>query len=374
MRFEKLSQDSKSRLGKYKTIHGVFETPNFMPVATCATVKGLDIDRVQETGAQIILVNTYHLMLRPSSALVQQLGGIHEFSGWSGPILSDSGGFQIYSLPTLRKLREEGVDFQSHIDGAKHFVSPERAIEIQQELGVDIAMVLDECPAAGIELEAARKSLELTIRWAKRSLQARTNPDLSVFAITQGNTHQELRTYAAQSLSESNFDGFAIGGLSVGEPKEKMYQVLDYHPQQLPENKIRYLMGVGTPEDIVTAVLNGVDLFDCVMPTRAGRFGRAFIRGELPYLNIKNAQFKTDPKPLDPECNCLACRKYSRAYLHHLFKADEMLGPQMLSLHNVTYYQDLMRDIRKAIANKSMLEFYQKIKKQWGAAEADVVN
>ncbi|MFM1848096.1 MAG: queuine tRNA-ribosyltransferase, partial [Pseudomonadota bacterium] len=277
--------EGRARLGSYLTAHGSFDTPNFMPVGTRGSVKGVDCERLRELGAQITLVNTYHLWLRPGPAVVRALGDIHRFMNWSGPVLSDSGGFQVFSLEGMRTLKEEGVEFRSHIDGAKCFLSPEISIQIQEELGVDIAMVLDECPKAGQDEAAITKSLELTLRWAKRSLDARRNDATSIFGITQGGLFPHLREYAAERLGALNFDGYAVGGLSVGEKKEDMYSVLSYHPVQLPEGKIRYLMGVGTPEDIVEAVYNGIDLFDCVMPTRAGRFGRAFVRGDEVQLN-----------------------------------------------------------------------------------------
>lgn len=337
-----------------------------MPVGTRASVRGVDVERLKQAGAQILLVNTYHLWLRPSHAHVQSLGGIQKFCGWNGPVLSDSGGFQIFSLSGLRTLSEKGVEFRSHLDGAKMFLSPELAIEIQETLGVDIAMVLDECPAATLTHAETEKSLELTLRWAQRALQSRKAPEkTSLFAITQGSIFSDLRQRAAEHLSQLPFDGFAIGGLSVGESKEKMYEVLSYHPQQLPNDKIRYLMGVGSPRDIVEAVKHGVDLFDCVMPTRAGRFGRAFIAGGEPFINIRNVRFASDQEPLDSNCNCFACRTHTRAYLHHLFKVEEMLGPQLLSLHNLTHYLDLMASIRRAIADSTFGQLYEREAVRW---------
>ena len=364
-RFTLLSTNNSARRGRYTTTHGTFDTPNFMPVGTRGSVKGVDCERLKEAGAQITLVNTYHLWLRPTAEIVRQLGGIHQFTGWKGPILSDSGGFQVFSLKGIRKIAEEGVTFQSHIDGAQCFLSPEKSIEIQETLGVDIAMVLDECPAAGLSIEDTEKSLSMTIRWAKRSLAARRSADLSVFGITQGGGHRVLRTRAAEELGAIDFDGMAIGGVSVGEPKPVMYEVLSYHPAQLPADKIRYLMGVGTPEDIVEGVYRGIDLFDCVMPTRAGRFGRIFVGGGEPQINIKNARFQTDTGPLDPECQCVACRNYSRGYIHHLFKMDEMLGPQLASIHNLTHYLDLMARLRRAIEAKNIESVYQLEKARW---------
>lgn len=364
-RFTKITTDGVARRGRYQTVHGSFETPNFMPVATRGSVKGIDTERLKGCGAQIMLVNTYHLWQRPSSELIQRVGGIHRFADWDGPILSDSGGFQVYSLKDIRALSDKGVEFRSHIDGSKCFLSPEKSIQIQEELGVDIAMALDECPAATREHDDIAKSLEMTLRWAKRSLDARQNPNTSIFGITQGAGYRDLRTHAAEALSELDFDGMAIGGLSVGEPKEMMYEVLSYHPSQLPDHKIRYLMGVGTTEDLVEGVKNGVDLFDCVMPTRSGRFGRAYVNGERPYINIKNSGFKEDMTPVDESCNCFCCRKYTKAYLHHLFQVGEMLGPVLLSIHNLTHYLSLMAEIRENIEQGTFNTVYERVKAKW---------
>lgn len=358
------------RRGEFTTPHGTFETPNFMPVGTRASVKGVDVERLAEVGTQITLVNTYHLWLKPGAELIQQVGGIHKFCGWSGPILSDSGGFQVFSLKSIRSIREEGVEFRSHIDGSLQFLSPEKSIQIQETLGVDIAMAFDECPAGELAAPEVERSLELTLRWAQRSLAARSKPEATaLFGITQGGVFRELRTRSAAAISEMPFDGFAIGGLSVGEKKELMYEVLQYHPQQLPQSKIRYLMGVGTPQDLVEGVKSGVDLFDCVMPTRAGRFGRAFINGPQPFINIKNAQFINDQQPLDPSCNCLACRRYSRAYICHLIRVGEMLGPSLISIHNLTHYLSLMREMREAIKAGTFDGIYQRVQAQWGAVQ-----
>jgi len=372
--FSITAQDGDARCGSYVTAHGAFATPNFMPVGTRASVKGVDVERLQEIGAQITLVNTYHLWLRPGEKLIKQLGGIHSFCAWKGPILSDSGGFQIFSLRGIRKLSEEGVEFRSHIDGAKCFLSPEKSIQIQDDLGVDIAMALDECPAGDQDHSSISTSLDMTIRWARRSLAARKRDSMSIFGITQGAGFRDLRTRAAAEITEMDFDGFAIGGLSVGEPKEEMYDVLSYHPQQLPKNKIRYLMGVGTPEDILEAVKNGVDLFDCVMPTRSGRFGRVFINGELPFINIKNACYSLAEEPLDRTCDCLACRNYSRAYINHLFKVGEMLGPQLVSVHNLRHYLSLMEKIRTSISEANFLGLYEREKKRWDAASSKTID
>lgn len=353
-----------ARRGRFQTAHGSFETPNFMPVGTRASVKGVDCERLADAGAQITLVNTYHLMLRPGSELIERLGGIHKFCGWSGPILSDSGGYQVFSLKEIRKVSEEGCQFKSHLDGTTYFLTPERSIEIQEQLGVDIAMAFDECPASGLDYQNVKDSLELTLRWAERSLSARNKAAL--FGITQGGLYPDLRARAALELAAMPFDGYAIGGLSVGEPKRAMYQVLDYHVEQLPAEKIRYLMGVGTPQDIVQAVSRGVDLFDCVIPTRAGRFGRAYVSGEPPYLNLRNRCFSEDSTPLDQHCACPACRNYSRAYLHHLFKVGEMLAPQLLSIHNLTHYLTLMKRLRDSISEGTFGEMYQEELARWG--------
>ena len=357
--------DGKARVGTYSTPHGTFRTPNFMPVGTRASVRGVDVERLAEVGTEITLVNTYHLWLRPGHKAVEEFGGIHKFCNWNGPILSDSGGFQVFSLEGKRKITEEGVEFRSHLDGAKMFLSPEKAIEIQQSLGVDIAMVLDECPAADRPKKEIADSLEMTHRWAKRCLEARTKEDMGLFGITQGAIHRDLRTHSAEVLSAEPFNGMAIGGLSVGESKEHMYEVLDYHPVQLPSDKIRYLMGVGTPCDIVVAVGDGVDLFDCVIPTRTGRFGKAYSFGPEPELNIRNARFASDTNPLDEKCKCLACRNYSRAYIHHLFKVNEMLGPQLLSIHNLTHYFDLLDEIRLAITEKRYSSYVKATLERW---------
>ena len=382
-KFELLATDGLARRGRVHTPHGSYDTPAFKPVGTKATVKGIDTERLAELGAQIMLVNTYHLWLRPGPETVEALGGIHKFSGWSGPILSDSGGYQVFSLKGMRKLSEEGVEFRSHIDGAKKFLTPEGAIQIQSQLGVDIAMVLDECPAPDLSFIDAEASLAMTLRWAKRCLAARTRADLAIFGITQGALHKELRTRAIHGLLEADverisaglpgFQGFAIGGLSVGESTAQMDEVLEYHPAQLPADRPRYLMGVGTPRDIVTAVQYGIDQFDCVMPTRAGRFGRAFVAGEPPTINIKNAQFARSAEPLEAGCDCLACRTYSRGYINHLFKTDEMLGPQLVSIHNLAHYQRLMRNIRAAIETGTFKELYKREVARFAKTTKDIV-
>ena len=343
------SDESSARLGAFRTEHGTFQTPNFMAVGTKGTVRGIDAPSLHRIGCQVVLVNTFHLWLRPGEEIVSKLGGIQKFVGWDGPILSDSGGFQVFSLEKIRDIHEDGVLFQSPIDGEKLFLSPEKSIAIQEKLGVDIAMGFDECPPSTLHYDDTARSLERTHRWLKRSVEAKTREDMSLFGITQGGLHEPLRTESAQYLSELPFDGYAIGGLSVGETQEDMYRILSSHTKELPHDHIRYLMGVGTPEDLVEAVYNGVDLFDCVMPTRSGRFGRVFVSGEEPQLNLKNAKYREDEEPIDSSCDCLTCRTYSRGYLHHLFRVDEMLGPQLLSVHNLRYYMNWMKTIRRAI-------------------------
>jgi len=359
------SMSGKARRGAFRARSGVVETPTFMPVGTKASVKGVDVERLAECGASVMLVNTYHLWLRPGAERIQRLGGIHSFTGWSGPILSDSGGFQVFSLKGMRSISEKGVEFRSHLDGSKQFLSPEVSINVQQTLGVDIAMALDECPASDLSFEQFERSLDMTFRWAKRSLDARSDPEMCVFGITQGGCHRELRTRAAQQISSLPFDGYAIGGLSVGEPKTSMYEVLSYHVEQLPQTHIRYVMGVGTPEDIVEAVSHGVDIFDCVMPTRSGRFGRVFVEDDPPFFNIKNSRYAEDSGPIDPSCACFACRTHSRAYIHHLFKVGEMLGPQLASIHNLSHYLALMRRIRESIEQGTFSSLYGVIKARW---------
>ena len=374
--FQILNTDNLARTAVFTCEHGSFETPAFMPVGTKATVKGVDCERLKETGAQITLVNTYHLWLQSGADLIESMGGIHKFCGWKGPILSDSGGFQVFSLQEMRKITEEGVKFRSHLDNSKIFLSPEIALDIQAKLGVDIAMVLDECPSSKLEYKYIEKSLELTLRWAKRSLDYAKSKNLkqNIFAITQGGLHADLRKKSAEALAEMDFPGYAIGGLSVGEGQSSMYEVLDYHPQQLPENKIRYLMGVGTPKDIVYAISKGIDLFDCVIPTRSGRFGRAYISGEEPYINIVNSEHKFSEKPVDSNCNCVCCRNYSRAYLRFLFKNSEMLGPQLLSIHNLTFYQDLIHNARLAITEKRFTTFFDAEMSRWNNIKVKSAN
>ncbi len=347
---------NKARRGEVATAHGNIQTPAFMPVGTAATVKAMKSRDVKESGAEIILGNTYHLMLRPTAELIEQLGGLHKFMNWNGPILTDSGGFQVMSLSKIRKITNEGVEFSSHLDGSKYFVTPERSIEIQHKLGADITMIFDECVQFPATFAQANDAMERSLLWAQRSRDAFQKRDgYGIFGIVQGSTFSDLRKISAQKLIEIGFDGYAIGGLAVGEGQEEMFKVLDYCVDYLPTDKPRYLMGVGKPSDIVGAVARGVDMFDCVMPTRSGRTGQAFVRNGT--INIRNAKYRADEKPLDEKCSCYACQNHSRAYLHHLTKANEMLGAMLLSEHNIFYYQDLMRDIRGAITENRFEEF-----------------
>ena len=347
--FELKATDGKARTGVIHTPKGDIRTPAFMPVGTAATVKAMMPESVAATGADILLGNTYHLMLRPTAERIDRLGGLHKFMNWSKPILTDSGGFQVMSLAALRKLTEEGVTFKSHIDGSKHVLTPERSMEIQRLLGSDIVMCFDECPALPADDKAVAESMRLSMRWARRSREAfGDRPGYALFGIQQGGVTQELREESAAALREIGFEGYAIGGLAVGEGQEAMFGVLDYAPDMLPQDKPRYLMGVGKPDDIVGAVKRGVDMMDCVLPSRSGRTGQAFTRHGV--VNIKNARHQDDPRPLDENCSCPACRNYSRAYLHHVFRAQEMISGMLLTWHNLQYYQDIMAGMRGAIA------------------------
>jgi queuine tRNA-ribosyltransferase len=348
LRYEVTARDGRARRGRLHTAHGVVETPAFMPVGTVGTVKGMHPEAVRETGAHIILGNTYHLMLRPTAERVAQLGGLHKFMNWPGPILTDSGGFQVMSLAGLRKMDESGVTFRSHIDGSKHHLTPERSMQIQHLLDSNVTMAFDECTPYPATHEQAAASMRLSMRWARRSKDAFVErPGYGLFGIVQGSTFEDLRAESAAALSDIGFDGYAVGGLAVGEGQEEMFRTLDFTEPMLPTEKPRYLMGVGRPDDIIGAVRRGVDMFDCVMPTRSGRTGQAFVRRGV--VNIKNARHAHDDRPLDDQCRCPACRNYSRAYLHHLFKAGEMLGPMLLTWHNLTFYQDVMAALRAGI-------------------------
>jgi queuine tRNA-ribosyltransferase len=348
--FDIAAVEGRARTGVLKTARGEIRTPAFMPVGTAATVKALTVDQVKATGADIILGNTYHLMLRPGPERMERLGGLHKFMGWDRPILTDSGGFQVMSLAGISKVKEEAVTFSSHIDGSKHVLTPERSIEIQADrIGADISMQLDQCVAYPAEKDAARKAMELSIRWGARS-KARfgERENQALFGIQQGSTFEDLRHQSSEQLQDIGFDGYAIGGLAVGEGHYAMCQVLDYAPEFLPADRPRYLMGVGKPIDLVEAVWRGVDMFDCVLPTRAGRHGQAWT-WDGP-LNLKNARFAEDQDPLDPSIPCPASSAYSKAYLHHLIRADEILGKVLLSWHNIAFYQALTAAMRAAIA------------------------
>ena len=355
--FNLKAQDNKARRGEIKTAKGTIQTPVFMPVGTAGTVKALKASDVAKSGAEIILGNVYHLMLRPTSELIEKMGGLHKFMNWNKSILTDSGGFQVMSLSQIRKISDEGVEFSSHIDGSKHFLTPEKSIEIQHQLGSDITMIFDECVEYPATYDKAKKAMERSLAWAKRSKDAFKKRDgFGIFGIVQGSTFKDLREISAQKLIEIDFNGYAIGGLAVGEGQKEMFEVLDYCVDFLPQNKPRYLMGVGKPGDIVGAVARGIDMFDCVIPTRSGRTGQAFVRDGV--INIRNAKYRNDDKPLDEKCACYACENHSRAYLHHLVKSNEILGAMLLTEHNIFYYQDLMRDIRLEIENKNFENFY----------------
>ena len=348
--------NEKARCGVISTPRGEIKTPAFMPVGTAATVKAMLPESVRSTGADILLGNTYHLMLRPTAERISELGGLHKFMNWERPILTDSGGFQVMSLAELRKLSEEGVTFKSHIDGSRHVLSPERSMEIQKMLGSDIVMCFDECPALPASYGKIAESMQLSMRWAQRSRDSfGDRPGYALFGIQQGGLEFDLRDESAKILKSIEFDGYAIGGLAVGEGQEAMFRVLDFAPDMLPADKPRYLMGVGKPSDIVGAVKRGIDMMDCVLPSRSGRTGQAFTHRGV--VNIKNARHQNDPRPLDVSFQCPACKNYSRAYLHHVFKSQEIISSMLLTWHNLHYYQDLMEKIRKAILNQSFAEF-----------------
>ena len=341
--------DGKARTGVIHTPRGDIRTPAFMPVGTAATVKAMLPESVAATGADILLGNTYHLMLRPTAERIDRLGGLHKFMNWDKPILTDSGGFQVMSLADLRKLTEKGVTFKSHIDGSRHELTPERSMEIQRLLGSDIVMCFDECPALPADRARLAESMALSMRWAQRSRDAfGDRPGHALFGIQQGGLEQDLREESAKALTGIGFDGYAVGGLAVGEGQEAMFSVLDFAPDQLPVDKPRYLMGVGKPDDIVGAVKRGIDMMDCVLPSRSGRTGQVFTRRGV--VNIKNARHADDPRPLDEHCTCPACRSYSRAYLHHVFRAQEMISGMLLTWHNLHYFQEIMQGMRDAIA------------------------
>lgn len=347
-RFDLIARDGFARRGRIATAHGAIDTPAFMPVGTAASVKAMTPEAVAETGAQILLANTYHLMLRPGAERVARLGGLHRFMNWPWPILTDSGGYQVMSLSQLREISEEGVTFRSHIDGSRHLLTPERATEIQHALAADISMAFDECTPFPAGAEEAASSMRRSMRWAERSRAAfRLRPGHALFGIVQGGVFPELRAESAAALTAIGFEGYAIGGLAVGEGRETMYAMIEATIPHLPAERPRYLMGVGKPADLVGAVLRGIDMFDCVLPTRSGRTGQAFTRRGP--VNIRNARHIEDPRPLDADCSCPACGRYSRAYLHHLWRAEEILGQILLTWHNLRYYQELMAALRSAI-------------------------
>ena len=348
--------DGKARTGTIAMRRGEIRTPAFMPVGTAATVKAMKPESVRATGADIILGNTYHLMLRPGAERVARLGGLHRFMNWDRPILTDSGGYQVMSLSSLRKITEEGVTFASHLDGSRHLLSPERSMEIQRLLGSDIVMAFDECPALPADEKRVAESMRLSMRWAQRSRDAfGDRPGHALFGIMQGGVTPELRAESAEALVKIGFDGYAVGGLAVGEGQAAMFGVLDYAPGQLPADKPRYLMGVGKPDDIVGAVERGIDMMDCVLPSRSGRTGQGWTRRGA--VNLKNARHRDDPRPLDADCTCPACRNYARAYLHHVVRADEIIGSMLLTWHNLHYFQTLMQGLRDAIRDHRLAAF-----------------
>ena len=344
-----------ARVGRWETPHGTVETPAFMPVGTLATVKGLTPDQLRQTGAQMVLSNTYHLALRPSADVVAEMGGLHRFMQWDGPMLTDSGGFQVFSLAPMRKLYEDKVVFRSHIDGSLLELSPAQCIRIQEQLGADCIMCLDECPPHDAPEEKIREAVDRTTVWASRCRDAQKRSDQALFGIVQGGTNQNLRERSVAGLRPLDFPGYAVGGLSVGEEPELMYQTLDFTVPLLPADRPRYLMGVGRPVDLLEGVLRGIDLFDCVMPTRNGRNATAFTSAGM--LKLKNLKHRTDPTPVDPDCDCPVCKQFSRAYIRHLFIAGEMLGPILLSWHNLAYYQRMLKDLRTAIREGRSAEF-----------------
>jgi len=365
------AQDGAARAGVLHTAHGTVPTPVFMPVGTAGTVKAMTADAVRATGARMVLGNTYHLMLRPGAERIARLGGLHRFMDWHGPILTDSGGFQVMSLSGLRKMDADGVTFQSHVDGSRHRLTPERSVEIQHLLGADVTMCFDECTPFPATHEQAATSMRLSMRWAARSREAFVpRAGHGLFGIVQGSVFPDLRAESVAALTDIGFEGYAVGGLAVGEGQEAMFTTLECTTPLLPADKPRYLMGVGTPSDLIGAVRRGIDMFDCVMPTRSGRTGRAYTRGGV--INIRNARHAEDNRPLDPGCACPACRSHSRAYLHHLFKANEMLGPMLLTWHNIQYYQDLMAELRVGILAGDLAGTAARIEAGWQAEKENI--
>jgi queuine tRNA-ribosyltransferase len=364
MEFELLATAGHARRGTLRFPRGEVQTPAFMPVGTYGTVKGMLPRDVEEIGAHIILGNTFHLMLRPGTSVVKAHGDLHDFIGWQKPILTDSGGFQVFSLGDSRKITEDGVTFRSPIDGSKIFMSPEISMQVQRDLGSDVVMIFDECTPYPATTDEARKSMELSLRWAKRSKDAHGDNPNALFGIVQGGMYEDLRKVSLKALVEIGFDGYAIGGLSVGEPKEDMIRILDFLPPQMPADKPRYLMGVGRPEDIVEAVRRGIDMFDCVMPTRNARNGHLFTSQGV--VRIRNASHRHDTGPLDPQCDCYTCKNFSRAYLHHLDRCGEMLSSQLNTIHNLRYYQNLMAGLRQAIEQGTFVRFVDEFYQQRG--------
>ena len=366
--YKLIKKEGNARRGEFHTVHGTVQTPAFMNVATCAAIKGgLSAVDLEQIGCQVMLSNTYHLHVRPGDGLVREMGGLHKFSGWSGPILTDSGGFQVFSLASLRKIKEEGVYFQSHVDGRHIFMGPEESMRIQSNLGSTIAMAFDECVENPAKYEYAKKSCERTVRWLERckaemqrlnSLPDTVNPHQLLFGINQGCTFDELRIENMKQIAALDLDGYAIGGLAVGEPKEDMYRIISAIEPYAPADKIRYLMGVGTPGNIIEAVYRGVDLFDCVMPSRNARHGHLFTQNGI--INLNNRKYERDPLPIDPECDCPTCRRFSKAYIRHLFKAKEMLAMRLCVIHNLYFYNTLMQRIRDSIDNDTFGEFREK--------------
>lgn len=355
MKFKVQQCDGQARYGRLEFARGIVETPAFMPVGTRGTVKGMTAEELRQAGAEMVLANTFHLMLRPGAEVVAAHGTLHDFMHWDGPILTDSGGFQIFSLCNMRSLSEEGVTFHSPVDGARVFLGPEDAVRIQHTLGADIIMCLDDCTMYPVNERHARASMELSLRWARRCKDAHGEHGSALFGIVQGGVYEQLRSLSLKGLQEIGFDGYAIGGLSVGEPKDEMMRIIDWVVPQMPESAPRYLMGVGSPQDIVMAVMRGVDMFDCVMPTRNARNGHLFVRdGEV---RIRNSRYKSDTRPLDEGCDCYTCRFYSRAYLRHLATNNEILGARLNTIHNVHYYQTLMRELRGAIAGGDLADY-----------------
>ncbi len=355
MSFEKLGEDGLARRGRVTFPRGTIETPCFMPVGTYGTVKGMLPRDIHEIGAEIILGNTFHLMLRPGTEVIKEHGTLHDFNGWDKPILTDSGGFQVFSLGEMRKITEEGVAFRSPVDGSRVFMSPESSMQVQKDLGSDIVMIFDECTPGDANEEQARVSMEMSLRWAKRSRDAHGDSTSALFGIIQGGMFEDQRARSLDGLLEIGFDGYAIGGLSVGESKDDMYRILSHTPKRIPAEYPRYLMGVGTPEDIVEAVRRGVDMFDCVMPTRNARNGHLFTAAGT--IKIRNARHRHAEEPLEPGCDCYTCRNFTRAYLHHLDKCNEMLGSMLNTIHNLRYYQRLMTGLRQAIEQGKLSDF-----------------